>query len=35
MMQGLFLFQAIAVVFANFMADVAYTRLDPRIKLEE
>ena len=35
MMQGLFLFQAMAVIFANLMADLLYTRLDPRIKLED
>lgn len=34
MMQGLFLFLAIAVIFANLAADLLYTRLDPRIKLE-
>lgn len=35
LMQGLFLFQAIAIIFANFFADLIYTRLDPRIKLED
>lgn len=34
MMQGLFLLQAITVIFANLLADLLYTRLDPRIKLE-
>lgn len=34
LMQGLFLFQSAAVIFANLLADVLYTRLDPRIKLE-
>ncbi|RLC70658.1 MAG: ABC transporter permease [Chloroflexi bacterium] len=35
MMQGLFLFLATAVIFANLAADLLYSRLDPRIKLEE
>lgn len=34
MLQGLFLFMSIAVIFANLAADLLYTRLDPRIKLE-
>lgn len=34
MMQGLFLFLAAAVIFANLAADLLYSRLDPRIKLE-
>lgn len=34
MMQGLFLFLAIVVIFANLATDLLYTRLDPRIKLE-
>ena len=34
MMQGLFLLQAAAVIFANLIADLLYTRLDPRIRLE-
>ncbi|NOZ71764.1 MAG: ABC transporter permease [Chloroflexi bacterium] len=34
MMQGLFLFLAIAVIFANLAADLLYSTLDPRIKLE-
>jgi peptide/nickel transport system permease protein len=34
MMQGLFLLQAITVIGANLLADLLYTRLDPRIKLE-
>jgi ABC-type dipeptide/oligopeptide/nickel transport system permease component len=28
------LLQAFAVIFANLLADLLYTRLDPRIKLE-
>jgi len=34
MMQGLFLFQAAAVILANLVADLVYARLDPRIKME-
>lgn len=34
MMQGLFLLQAATVIFANLIADLVYSRLDPRIKLE-
>lgn len=34
MLQGLFLFLSIAVISANLAADLLYTRLDPRIKLE-
>jgi peptide/nickel transport system permease protein len=34
-MQGLFLFTATAVIFANFVADLLYSQLDPRIKLED
>jgi peptide/nickel transport system permease protein len=34
MMQGLFLLQAAAVILANLAADLLYTRLDPRIRLE-
>lgn len=35
MIQGLFLLVAAATIFANLMADLLYSRLDPRIKLEE
>jgi len=35
MMQGLFLLTAAAVIFANLVADLLYSVLDPRIKLEE
>jgi peptide/nickel transport system permease protein len=35
MMQGLFLLQAGAVIFANLIAELLYTRLDPRIRVEE
>ncbi len=35
MMQGLFLFLATAIIFANLAADLLYSKLDPRIKLEE
>jgi len=35
MMQGLFLFLSAAVIFANLAADLLYSKLDPRIKLEE
>lgn len=34
-MQGLFLFTAVAVIAANVVADLLYSRLDPRIKLED
>ncbi len=34
MMQGLFLFLAASVIFANLVADLLYSKLDPRIKLE-
>ena len=34
LIQGLFLVTTVAVIFANFMADIIYTKLDPRIKLE-
>lgn len=34
MMQGLFLLQAVAVIFANLLADLLYSRLDPRIRME-
>ena len=33
LMQGVFLIITISVIFANLMADVLYSRLDPRIKL--
>jgi peptide/nickel transport system permease protein len=32
LLQGLFLFIAIAVIGANFIADLAYTLLDPRVR---
>lgn len=34
MIQGLFLVTTVAIIFANLIADVVYTKLDPRIKLE-
>lgn len=34
LIQGLFLLTTVAVITANLLADVLYTRLDPRIKLE-
>ena len=34
LMQGLFLFLAASIIFANLAADVLYSVLDPRIKLE-
>ncbi|MEW6400898.1 MAG: ABC transporter permease [Chloroflexota bacterium] len=33
-LQGAFLLIAIAVIFANLLADLTYTYLDPRVKLE-
>ena len=35
LMQGLFFLTAAAIIFANLLADLLYTRLDPRIRLEE
>ncbi|MFD1677211.1 ABC transporter permease [Alicyclobacillus fodiniaquatilis] len=34
-MQGLFLVTAVAVMIANLIADLLYTKLDPRVKLED
>jgi peptide/nickel transport system permease protein len=34
LIQGLFLITTVAVIAANLLADIVYTRLDPRIKLE-
>jgi len=34
LMQGLFLFLASSIIFANLAADILYSILDPRIKLE-
>jgi len=34
LMQGLFLFLAASVIFANLAADILYSRLDPRIRME-
>lgn len=34
LIQGLFLVTTVAIIFANLAADVVYTWLDPRIKLE-
>ncbi|MCB0159358.1 MAG: ABC transporter permease subunit, partial [Caldilineaceae bacterium] len=33
-MQGIFLVITIAVIVANFFADILYSWLDPRIKLQ-
>jgi peptide/nickel transport system permease protein len=35
MVQGVVLFSAVAIVFVNFAVDVAYSLLDPRIRLVE
>jgi len=35
LMQGLFLTTAAVTIFSNLVADVLYSRLDPRIKVEE
>lgn len=35
LMQGLFLMTAAVTIFSNLVADILYSRLDPRIKLEE
>ena len=32
LMQGLFLMITVAVLLANFIVDVLYTRLDPRVR---
>ncbi len=34
LMQGLFLLTTAAIVLANFLADILYARLDPRVRLE-
>ncbi|MFP4498498.1 MAG: ABC transporter permease [Vulcanimicrobiota bacterium] len=34
LIQGLFLITTVAIIFANLIADIIYTKLDPRIKLE-
>jgi peptide/nickel transport system permease protein len=34
MLQGLFLLTITATILANFLADILYTRLDPRVRLE-
>lgn len=34
LIQGLFLLTTVAIIFANLAADIIYTKLDPRIKLE-
>ena len=34
LIQGLFLITTVAIIVANLIADVVYTKLDPRIKLE-
>ena len=34
LMQGLFLVTAVVTIFSNLVADILYSRLDPRIKLE-
>jgi peptide/nickel transport system permease protein len=33
-LQGAFLLIAVAVIFANFLADLTYTYLDPRVQTE-
>ena len=35
LMQGLFLMTAVVTIFSNLVADILYSRLDPRIKVEE
>ena len=35
LMQGLFFLTAVSIIFANLIADLLYTRLDPRIRLED
>jgi peptide/nickel transport system permease protein len=32
--QGIVLMSAIAIILANLLADLAYTRLDPRVRLK-
>jgi peptide/nickel transport system permease protein len=34
MLQGAFLLIAVAVIIANFLADLTYTWLDPRVQVE-
>jgi peptide/nickel transport system permease protein len=34
MLQGAFLLIAVAVILANMLADLTYTYLDPRVKME-
>lgn len=34
-MQGMFLFMSIVMIFANLIADLLYAKLDPRVKIEE
>ncbi|MED4129611.1 ABC transporter permease [Shouchella miscanthi] len=34
-MQGILLFIAVSMIVANFIADLLYSKLDPRIKIEE
>jgi peptide/nickel transport system permease protein len=34
MMQGLFLLTITATILANFLADILYAKLDPRVRLE-
>jgi len=34
LIQGLFLITTVAIIVANLLADILYTKLDPRIKLE-
>jgi len=34
-MQGVFLIITIAVVVSNFLADLLYSRLDPRVRIGE
>jgi ABC-type dipeptide/oligopeptide/nickel transport system permease component len=33
-LQGAFILIAVAVILANFLADLTYTYLDPRVKVE-
>jgi len=33
-LQGTFMLLAVSVIAANFVADVVYTLLDPRVKME-
>jgi peptide/nickel transport system permease protein len=34
MLQGAFLLIAVTVILANFLADVLYAQLDPRVRAE-